>query len=47
MDLIYIGTKFYEDGTSMPGNQFRERYPSDKVEIGRPIIGLPRNFYDA
>ena len=47
MDLIYIGTKFYEDGTSMPGNQFRERYPSDKVETGRPITGLPRNFYDA
>jgi hypothetical protein len=47
MDLIYIGTKFYEDGTSVPGNQPRERYPSDKVEIGRPITGLPRNFYDA
>jgi hypothetical protein len=46
MDLIYVGTKFYEDRTAMPGSQFRERYPSDKVEIGRAIRGLPRNFYD-
>ena len=47
MDLLYIGTKFYEDGTSMPGNQFRDRFPSDSVQIGRAITGLPCNFYDA
>lgn len=54
MDLVYTGTKFHEDHTSMPGNQFRQRYPSigsdevpSQVRIGRPIIGLPRNFYDA
>lgn len=47
MDLVYIGTRFYDDGTPMPGNQARERYPSNKTQIGRPIQGLPRNFYNA
>ena len=47
MDLVYVGTKFYEDNTAVPGNQFRLRYPSDVTQIGRPITGLPRNFYNA
>jgi len=47
MDLVYVGTKFYEDNTAVPGNQFRQRYPSDATQIGQPIVGLPRNFYDA
>jgi hypothetical protein len=47
MDLVHIGTRFYDDGTPMPGNQARERYPGTKTQIGRPITGLPRNFYDA
>ena len=47
MDLIYTGTKINEDNTWGPGNQFRQRYPSTKEELGRAIIGLPRNFYDA
>lgn len=47
MDLIYAGTKINEDNTRGPGNQFRQRYPSTKEELGRAIIGLPRNFYDA
>lgn len=45
MDLVYVGTKFHEDNTAVPGNQFRLRYPSDKTQIGRPITGLPHNFY--
>lgn len=45
MDLVYVGTKFYEDNTAVPGNQFRLRYPSNTTQIGRPITGLPRNFY--
>jgi len=47
MDLIYSGTKINEDGTAAPGNEFRKCYPSDKTQIGQPIMGLPRNFYDA
>jgi hypothetical protein len=47
MDLIYGGTKINEDGTATRGNEFRKRYPSDEMQIGRPIMGLPRNFYDA
>lgn len=47
MDLVHIGTRFYDDGTPMPGNQARDRYPSSKLQIGRPIIGLPQNFYNA
>ena len=46
MDLIYSGTKINEDHTSQPGNQFRQRYPSTLENIGHPIKGLPRNFYD-
>lgn len=46
MDLIYAGTKINEDQTSQPGNQLRQRYPSVLENIGHPIIGLPRNFYD-
>ena len=47
MDLVHIGTRFYDDGTPMPGNQARDRYPSGKLQIGQPIIGLPQNFYNA
>ena len=47
MDLIFSGTKINEDGTATPGNEFRRRYPSDEMQIGKPITGLPRNFYDA
>jgi len=47
MDLLYSGTKIYSDGTATPGNEFRKRYPSNKTQIGNPIVGLPRNFYDA
>src|ERR1700744_1552912 len=47
MDLIYSGTKINEDNTRGPGNQFRQRYPSSNQQVGRPIKGLPRNFYDA
>ncbi|KAH9021466.1 hypothetical protein EDB85DRAFT_1871863, partial [Lactarius pseudohatsudake] len=47
MDLLHIGTRFNDDGTPMPGNQARERYPSNKTQTGRPITGLPRNFYNA
>lgn len=47
MDLVYIETKFNEDSTAVPGNQFRQRYPSDAIQIGQPIMGLPCNFYDA
>jgi hypothetical protein len=46
MDLIYAGTKINEDNTRGPGNQSRPRYPSSKKQLGRPIKGLPRNFYD-
>ena len=46
MDLIYTGTKINEDRTMGPGNQFRQRYPSALENIGCPIKGLPRNFYD-
>ncbi|KAH9014411.1 hypothetical protein EDB85DRAFT_1844539, partial [Lactarius pseudohatsudake] len=45
MDLIYAGTKINEDQTFGPGNQFRQRYPSTLVQVGRPIMGLPRNCY--
>jgi hypothetical protein len=34
MDLVYIGTKFYEDNTIVLGNQFRLHYPSDVMQIG-------------
>jgi hypothetical protein len=47
MDLVYVGTKFYEDNTAVPGNQFRLHYPSNITQIGWPIIGLPHNFYNA
>ncbi len=47
MDLVHVGTRFHDDGTPMPGNQARERYPFNKIQTGRPITGLPRNFYDA
>ena len=47
IDLIYVGTKINEDNTRGPGNQFRQRYPSSKSQKGHPIMGLPRNFYDA
>ncbi|KAI9456349.1 hypothetical protein BJY52DRAFT_1276330 [Lactarius psammicola] len=46
MDLIYAGTKINEDQTLGPGNQFRQRYPSALEQVGYPIIGLPRNFYN-
>ena len=47
MDLLYSGTKIYSDGTATPGNEFRKHYPSNKMQIGNPIVGLPCNFYDA
>ena len=47
MDLIFSGTKINEDGTAMPGNEFRRHYPSHRMQIGQPITGLPCNFYDA
>lgn len=46
MDLVYAGTKINEDQTLGPGNQFRQRYPSALEQVGNPIVGLPRNFYD-
>ena len=46
LDLFYAGTKFNEDHTPQPGNQFRQRYPSELENIGNPIVGLPRNFYN-
>jgi hypothetical protein len=47
MDLIYGGTKINEDSTATQGNKFRKCYPSDEMQIGQPIVGLPRNFYNA
>lgn len=41
MDLVYVGTRFYDDGTPMPRNQARERYPCNEMQIGQPITGLP------
>jgi hypothetical protein len=47
MDLVYVGTKFRADRMVMTGNQFRQRSPSGQLQEGRPIRGLPHNFYDA
>ena len=46
LDLFYAGSRINEDGTSQPGNQFRQCYSSELENIGNPIVGLPRNFYN-
>ena len=48
-DLLYMSTKFKRDGTPHPGNWPRVRIRVDDRQPqnqGKPVPGLPENFYD-
>ena len=47
IDLVHLDRRFAADGRITPGNWFRTRLPSSRVDqTALPVPGLPSNFYD-